>query len=105
MQVRLVLCFRNNTRVFGPIPAAKTICSLSPNWVLRTAIGPAILARQLAVRSTGAQHLARRMCAFEYGQYLNSNGVCQQKSWRCQTQVQGLQAHQAGLKHSLELGG
>jgi len=28
-----------------------------PNWVLRTAIGPAILAGQLAVRST-AQHQA-----------------------------------------------
>jgi hypothetical protein len=27
-----------------------------PNWVLRTAIGPASLAGQLAVRSTGAQH-------------------------------------------------
>src|SRR5712692_8093878 len=31
-----------------------------PNWVLRTAIGPAILAGQLAVRSTGAQHYGLR---------------------------------------------
>src|SRR4051812_12893797 len=31
----------------------------SPNWVLRSAIGPASLARQPAVRSTRAQHLAR----------------------------------------------
>ena len=28
----------------------------APHWVLRTAIGPAILTEQLAVRSTGAQH-------------------------------------------------
>jgi hypothetical protein len=30
--------------------------SPAPNWVLRTAIGPASIAGQLAVRSTGAQH-------------------------------------------------
>jgi hypothetical protein len=30
--------------------------SPAPNWVLRTAVGPAILTGQLAVRSAGAQH-------------------------------------------------
>jgi len=30
--------------------------SPAPNWVLRTAIGPASMAGQLAVRGTGAQH-------------------------------------------------
>src|SRR5215467_1533486 len=30
--------------------------SPAPNWVLRTAIGPASLAGQLAVRSTGTQY-------------------------------------------------
>ena len=36
--------------------------SCEPNWVLRTAIGPAILTGQLAVRSTGAQHLVIDSC-------------------------------------------
>jgi len=36
--------------------ACKNKAFPAPNWVLRTAIGPASLAGQLAVRSTGAQH-------------------------------------------------
>ena len=34
----------------------KTTHSPAPNWVLRTAIGSASMAGQLAVRSTGAQY-------------------------------------------------
>src|SRR5262249_23263104 len=35
---------------------SKIVDNPPPNWVLRTAINPAILTGQLAVRSTGAQH-------------------------------------------------
>src|SRR5215472_1116323 len=45
-----------NTECFHTSPLFYRLPSL-PNWVLRTAIGPAILAGQLAVRGTGAQPL------------------------------------------------
>jgi len=35
---------------------AKTSAFPAPNWVLRTAIGPASMAGQLAVRNTGTQY-------------------------------------------------
>jgi len=41
--------------VIRALPLVKTMSSPAPNWVLRTAIGPASMAGQLAVRSTGAQ--------------------------------------------------
>ena len=38
--------------VIRALPLVKTMSSPAPNWVLRTAIGPASMAGQLAVRST-----------------------------------------------------
>ena len=35
-----------------------------PNWVLRTAIGPASMARQLAVRSTSGLHRFAKLSQF-----------------------------------------
>src|SRR4029450_3133637 len=41
-------------------------CPPPPNWVLRTAISPASLAGQLAVRSTGAQHMDKAIFQNEF---------------------------------------
>src|SRR5262245_34003848 len=41
---------------FGLVQLGGNTYSTAPNWVLRTALGLASLARQSAMRSTGAQH-------------------------------------------------
>src|SRR5262245_15543899 len=61
----LVPCAVNTQRVLHVASEPGKPGSPPPNWVLRTALGPASLAGQSAVRSTRTQYLGR--CRSLYG--------------------------------------